>query len=110
MDRLKGGRVTIQQTGLKCCISCGYFLSLILMMEMFRLVQKALDGGCKTVVFVGQLCCDAEMMGSECLEIGGVADEYSLVGGKMGLELCRRVRGNVAEHEIGRGGLHADVG
>ena len=80
------------------------------MMEMFRLVQKALDGSCQTVVFVGQLCCDAEMMGSECLEIGGVADEYSLVGSKMGLELCRRVRGNVAEHEIGRGGLHADVG
>ena len=45
------------------------------MMEMFRLVQKALDCGCKTVVFVGQLCCDAEMMCSECLEIGGVADE-----------------------------------
>ena len=80
------------------------------MMEMFRLVQKALDGSCQTVVFVGQLCCDAEMMCSECLEIGGVADEYSLVGGQICFELCRRMRGDMAEHEIGRGGLHADVG
>ena len=63
------------------------------MMEMFRLVQKALDGSCQTVVFVGQLCCDAEMMGTECLEIGGIADEYSLVGGKICFELCRRMRG-----------------
>ena len=67
------------------------------------------NGADEGVVRFRSLSCDAEVLRGEAAEVGGIANEDTMLGGKVFLECCGGVVSKTAKHEVGLRGSHADT-
>ena len=74
------------------------------------MLAKGIDGRDQCVIFRGCLGGDAEMVGAETTEVGGIADEHPMFLDEVLLEGDGMDMLYFAKHEIGHRRVYADTG